>query len=47
MGILAGYTTDEAIKHVRTSYCSHAIETVGQEEWINWFSNYLFKETAR
>ena len=47
MGVLAGYTTEEAIKHVRNSYCSHAIETEGQEEWIQWFNDYLFKGTVR
>lgn len=43
MATLAGYTPDEAIKHVRTTYCSHAVETKGQEEWVQWFHDYLFQ----
>lgn len=34
MGVILGMTAEEAIDHVRTSYCTHAIETATQEWWV-------------
>lgn len=44
MGVLAGLTPREAIAHVRKVHCSKAVETKAQEEWVEWFHDYLFVE---
>lgn len=36
IAVILGMTPDEAIKHVRTQYCSHTIETDEQEWFVEW-----------
>lgn len=37
MAVLAGYEPNDAIALARTKYCTKAVETSGQEAWVQWF----------
>jgi protein-tyrosine phosphatase len=37
MVVLAGHKPQDAVRWVRRNYCSHAVETSEQGEWVEWF----------
>lgn len=41
MAILGGMTSAEAVEHVRSTYCSHTIESSSQMWYIKWFEVFV------
>ena len=41
MAILSGVAADEAVKWVRSTYDSRAVETPEQEQWVLWFGQFI------
>jgi len=41
MAVLGGMNPEDAITHVRSTYCEHTIETADQEWYIDWFDKFV------
>ncbi len=41
MAILAGVPAGQAIAWVRANYSPHAAENPAQEQWVQWFAEYI------
>lgn len=46
MGVIMGMTADDAIDHVRDTYCTSAIETHSQEWYVEWVEAQLLGKEA-
>ncbi len=41
MAVLGGLYPEEAIRYIKTEYCSSATDTAAQRWWVEWFHSYI------